>query len=447
MEIKPLIYTLRAIKKPSKRYVEGEHEVRIRLSQGKEKEFISLGYSSSVENWDSANDLPKPSHPYYKELSKKIQKIIDDIEFELKLAERARKYISCIEIKRKALHQDIDQPSQGSQLKILEYFDKVISELEEAGKPGYADVFDATRSTVSKLLNNNQFISACERSKEIDKPFLAFTKADHQRYERQISAGTSQSTISLYLRTYYRIWNLAIKDGYCTREEHHPSKFINFRAYKRIRTKKRSINKDYLGEIMELKFDPGSRQFRSHLMLQFMYYARGINFGDLCKLKRTDVANGTINYTRSKNHRPYDYTLHPKAQEVVDYFRNCPVQSDAGYLFPILFSQHNTARKVDTRIHDTIGKFNEDLDAMAVAVGWERKFTSNSIRHGFATHLRNAKVDISFIKEAMGHETDEQTSVYLDDLDDQSIAEEINRALNFNADNKKRNLKKKGPKL
>src|SRR5690606_11653796 len=123
--------------------------------------------------------------------------------------------------------------------------------------------------------------------------------------------------------------------------------------------KKRSINQDFLQEILAAKFDPNSRIFRSHLLLQFMYFGRGINFSDMCKLKRKDVANGIIHYTRSKNHREYDYTLHPKAQEVVEYFRSCPVQSDAGYLFPILFSQHNTARKIDTRIHDALAKFNE----------------------------------------------------------------------------------------
>jgi site-specific recombinase XerC len=53
------------------------------------------------------------------------------------------------------------------------------------------------------------------------------------------------------------------------------------------------------------------------------------------------------------------------------------------------------------------------------------------IRHGFATHLRNNKVDISVIKEALGREDETQTAVYLDDLDDKIVADEINRALNF----------------
>lgn len=431
MEVTPLIYTLRIVKKTGRTFKEGEHEVRIRISQFKEKEFIPLGYSSGIENWDEEHGLPKPSHPHYKELLKKINKYLDDIAFEVKLAERAGRYISCIEVKRKVMHKDINLPKKHSHLKILEYFDRVIDELEEAGNPGYADVFDSARSTVSKLLNNGQHIPPDERDKEKDRPFLSFTKEDHQKYQKLISVGTAESTISFYLRNYYRIWNMAIKDGYCSREEHHPARFIKFQPYKRIKTKKRSINQDFLGDIMDLKFDIDSRKFRSHLLLRFIYYGRGINFGDMCKLKWEDIANGTIRYTRSKNHREYDYILHPKALEVINCFSDYPLQSDAGYIFPFLMSIHDTPRKIDTRIESALKDFNEDLKEMAEAVGWERKFTSYSLRHGFATHLRNNKVDISIIKEALGHELEQQTIVYLDDLDDQPVADEINRALSF----------------
>lgn len=438
------MYKLRTVKKTSETFTKGEHEVRIRISQLKEKEFIPLGYSSSVENWDEKKCLPKPSHPHFLDLSNKIKKYFDDIAFERKLAEKAGRYISCIEVKRKVLGTYDTVTIQSNQPKILELFDKVIADLEEDNNPGYADIFDAGRSTVSKLLNNNQQIPKDERAKEKDKSFSSFTKEDHQKYERLISKGTSESTISHYLRTYYRIWNIAIKEGYCLKENH-PSKFIKFNAYKRIRTKKRSINRDYLAEVMDLEFAQDSHQFRTQLFLKFMYYARGINFGDMCKLKSQNIANGTIHYTRSKNHREYDYILHPKALEIVDYFKNYPIQSDAGYIFPILFSRHDTARKIDQRIETALKVVNKDLKEMAAAVGWERKFTSYSLRHGFATHLRNSGVDIVFIKEALGHETEMQTSVYLDELDDKTVADQINKALDFN--NKKKNKKGKGRKL
>ncbi len=442
-----MLFTYRVVKKTGLRFKEGEYEVRIRLSQLKEKEFVPLGYSSTPENWNETLRLPHPSHPYYRELTAKINKYLEDIQFELKVAEKAGHYPNCLDIKRKVTHSENVPLTQRGQLKILEYFDKVINGLEEAGNPGYADVFDSTRSKVSKILNNGKFISKEEREKEKDKSFLSFTKEDHQRYEWLISDGTTESTKSLYLRTYYRIWNMAIKDGYCTRDKHHPSNFIKYQPYKRIRTKKRSIKEDYLEKILELDFEPHTRKFRSHQLLQFTYYARGINFGDLCKLKKEDIGNGTIHYTRSKNHREYDYILHPQAMEVVNYFlKEYPVKSDAGYVFPFLFAIHNTPRKIDQRVESALQDFNEDLKEMAEAVGWQRKFTSYSLRHGFATHLRNNGVDISIIKEALGHEIEQQTNVYLDDLDDKPVADEVNRAL-LKLPSKKNKGKSKGKKL
>jgi len=168
--------------------------------------------------------------------------------------------------------------------------------------------------------------------------------------------------------------------------------------------------------------------FRSQMLLQFMYYARGINFGDLCRLKWDNISNQTIYYVRSKNHRSYDYTLHPRANEIIEYFKSYLEQSNAGYIFPILYDIHNTPRKIKIRIHAALKCFNEDLKQMSSFVGWERKFTSYSLRHSFATHLKNKGVDISVIKNALGHNTEEQTAVYLEDLDDKIIADEITRA-------------------
>jgi TonB-dependent SusC/RagA subfamily outer membrane receptor len=116
---------------------------------------------------------------------------------------------------------------------------------------------------------------------------------------------------------------------------------------------------------------------------------------------------------------------------VIDYFKYYPEQSDSGYIFPFLSEIHDTAHKKDTRIESALKDFNEDVKVMAQSVGWERKFTSYSLRHGFATHLRNNNVNISVIKEALGHDSESQTAIYLDDLDDKIVAAEINRALDF----------------
>jgi integrase len=143
----------------------------------------------------------------------------------------------------------------------------------------------------------------------------------------------------------------------------------------------------------------------------------------------TNIFNGHINYKRSKNKREYDFNLHPKALKIVELFREYPMQSDAGYLFPILDSAHDTPRKINTRIDSALKDFNEDLAEFGKMVNAPGKVSSYVLRHSFATALRNKKVDISIIKEAMGHETELQTNTYLEELDDSIISQSIEEAL------------------
>lgn len=413
--IKPILWIYREILETEKNYVIGEHEVRIRLTQNRDSKYLSTGYSSSVDNWDPLTGFPKMSHPHYVALVSRIKKFLEDINYEIRSAEKAGRAITHVEIKARLANQ-LKQPiAIGKPSKILAYIKYLIDHYDSVDNPGYANVFYNNRLTVKKLL------------KDKDKMFVAFTKADHEAYAKQI-AGTSESTQSHYLRTYYRIWNLAIKDGLAT-QEHHPKNVINFKAYKRIRTKKRSIKSDFWERIMKLKLAKDTRMYRSHLLMQFMYYSRGMNFNDMLKLKREQFVNDGIQYKRSKNKRKYDFELHPKAIDVIKIFEVYFEQSDAGYIFPFIMAEHDTARKIDTRIDSALKDFNEDSQAMAEAVGWKKKFTSNALRHGFASHLNEKNVDIKIIQDALGHETQHQTRVYLDDIDDSIIANAIKEAL------------------
>ncbi|MBS1522495.1 MAG: tyrosine-type recombinase/integrase [Bacteroidetes bacterium] len=415
ISITPIIWTYRKLKETDNNYVKGEHEVRIRMCQASEPLYITTSYSSSIENWNKEANWPEITHPKYLDLSSKLKAIIDDIEFEIKSAEKANRIITHVEIKAKLSQSaDVLNVSQKPN-KILAYIQSIIDHYESIDNIGYAGVFSANKLTVQKLLKGK------------DKLFLAFTKADHEAYETQI-AGLSESTRSVYLRTYYRIWNLAIADGLVPKESH-PKQYVKFKAYKRIRTKKRSIKLDYWKRIMNLKLPTDTRLYRSHLLMQFMYYARGMNFNDMLKLRWSDIQNDGIAYKRSKNKRSYNFELHPKAVRVLKIFTAHEIQSDAGYVFPFIFKEHDSAKKIDARIDSALKDFNEDAKLMAEAIGWEKQFTSNSLRHGFASHLNEANVDIKIIQEALGHETQLQTRTYLDDIDDRIITEAINNAL------------------
>lgn len=83
-----ILWNYRKVTKTEGGLTAGEHEIRIRLTQNREPKYISVGYSSSVELWDEASQLPLPGHPRYKQIVQKITSLLNDIDFEIKLAKR-----------------------------------------------------------------------------------------------------------------------------------------------------------------------------------------------------------------------------------------------------------------------------------------------------------------------------------------------------------------------
>lgn len=406
---------IKAILWKHKKASNGEHEIRLRLTLYKEVVYLNIGFTSSETNWDEHNDCPKSSHPKFKTVIKKIGDVTDSLDFEVKLLLRnGIDTFSLAELKNK-----IKAPiKKNTNIKILSFYENIIKQLENEGRIGYSKVFVTSRDNLKKFL------------KSTDKSFIAFAKSDFENYERFLLGNVkSESSISVYMRTFTRLWNIAIEQGHCPKE-HHPSKYFKFKAYRRFKTRKRAVSADVIRAIGDLKFDIESRLYRSQQYFLFSYYARGINFIDLAKLKYVGNFIGSeLTYVRSKNKRRYQYKLHPKALNVVKTFLNYHLQSDNGYLFPILQTLHDTPKKVDARIDSALKDLNEDLKQMGKILGLEKHLTSYVARHSFATNLRHKNVNLAIIQEALGHETELQTMTYLDDLDDTIIAKSIEDAL------------------
>ncbi|RFZ90288.1 integrase [Mucilaginibacter conchicola] len=393
----------------------GEREIRIRLTFYKEQKYLSTGHKSKPEHWDFEANEPSSTHPKFRIISRAIEDKLDDIDFELKLMKKnGHEFISLADLIDKL--KKSDKPVIPA--KLYAFTDNIVAELMAADKIGYADTFHNIKEYVLKHVFG-----------EKDKAFVNFTKPDFEALELYlIKQDLKETTMSAYLRTFYRIWNLAIKEGMCPKD-HHPKKFIKFKPYKKYKTSKRAISAGDMKLIEGYDADYGSRIYRSQQMFLFSYYCRGINYNDIVKLKEANFNGDIVRYKRSKNGRLYDFKLHSKAKAIVDVFRNYPIQSDGGYVFPILKAEHDTAAKIDARIDSGLKDLNEDLKKIKDAKGIDRVVTSYVARHSFATNLKHKKVDVSLIQEAMGHETEEVTRIYLEDYDDELVASSIEEAL------------------
>jgi len=396
--------------------INGEYEIRIRLTLHKEQKYFNVGHFCSLENWDKVTGAPVPGSPNYRAITRKIEDYLDEVDFEIKLMKKnGHEYISLSELISRV--KKYDQPVVAAKLYALS--EHVEAELRAADKIGYADTFHNNREYVLKKVFG-----------EKDRSFVSFNKADFRLMEDHLNElELKPTTMSAYLRTFYRVWNIAIKEGMCPKE-HHPSKTIKFKPYKKYKTSKRAISAADMKLIESYEAEYTSRVYRNQQIFLFSYYCRGINYNDIVKLKEKNFNGDILSYKRSKNGRYYDFRMHSKAKAILDIFRIYPLQSTGGYVFPILNAEHDTATKIDARVDSGLKDLNEDLKVIKEAKKIDRHVTSYVARHSFATNLKHKKVAISIIQEAMGHETEEMTRTYLEEYDDELVSSSIEEALN-----------------
>jgi len=393
----------------------GEREIRIRLTLYKEQKFLAIGYKSKPEQWDFETNSPALSHPQYKKISREIDDKLEEIDFQVKLMKKnGHEFLSLGDLIANV--KKSNKPVVPA--KLYAFTQSIVEDLLANDKIGYANTFNNLKDYVLKHVFG-----------EKDKAFISFTKNDFEALENYlIQQDIKETSMSAYLRTFYRIWNLAIAAGMCSKDRH-PKKVIKFKPYKKYKTSKRAISAADMKSIEGYEAEYASRIYRSQQMFLFSYYCRGINFNDMIKLKEDNISGDILRYRRSKNKRLYDFKLHSKAKAIIDIFRNYPLQSDGGYIFPVLKAEHDTAIKIDARIDSGLKDLNEDLKTIKEAKGIDRTITSYVARHSFATNLKHKKVDISIIQEAMGHETEEMTRTYLEEYDDELVANSIEEAL------------------
>ena len=88
-------------------------------------------------------------------------------------------------------------------------------------------------------------------------------------------------------------------------------------------------------------------------------------------------------------------------------------------MFPIIdVTTHVTLKQQYTRKKTALKAVNDNLKKLATLIGEPSlKLTTNVGRHSYATGLKRSGANTSYITEALGHATQEQTQTYLDEFE------------------------------
>ena len=220
--------------------------------------------------------------------------------------------------------------------------------------------------------------------------------------------GVSMNTVSFYMRNLRTLLNKAVKQSLISS--------CNFfgEVYTGIpETAKRAISMDELRRIKELdlRLYPKLDYARDMFMLSF--YFRGMSFIDMAHLQHADLQNGHIVYHRRKTKQRIDVKWEPVMMEIISKYPR-----DAKYLLPIL--QRGT--KEDRSHFKYISKqVNRWLKKVGMMADVKLPLTMYVARHTWASIAKQKNIPIGVISDALGHDSEKTTLIYLSTLDTSAV--------------------------
>ncbi|MDO3626776.1 site-specific integrase [Mucilaginibacter sp. BT774] len=185
------------------------------------------------------------------------------------------------------------------------------------------------------------------------------------------------------------------------------------------------MSQEQIQKIIKLELED-DKLINSRNYFLFSYYCRGINFTDLANLKWSNIRDGFINYVRAKTKEEFDFKLHPEAIKILEYYRHMEGNSDAGYVFPILYKRHGTVRSQRDRKQKILKRVNQDLKTMAEKAEIQKNLTTYVARHSYASALRTKGISKEDIGKSLGHDSIKTTETYLDEIGDPLFDDRIN---------------------
>lgn len=280
-----------------------------------------------------------------------------------------------------------------------EYFRKKIANLKKDGRIGGMKTYNST------LMSFQQFSSGTEHMPEDINPELI------TKYHGWLSSkGLMDNTISFYLRHIRAVYRMMVSEGLV--KDNKPFAGIPTGI---ARTRKRAINEVELTLIksVDLANAKGLSFTRDMFMLSF--YCMGMPFVDIVFLKKTDLTGGRIIYQRKKTGQTISLKMHPKIKTIIDWY---PSDEDSPYLLPLITKPGIDER---TQYENALRYANKNLKKIAELAGVKSNISTYTPRHTWASIAKLKKIDISTISDALGHENESTTQIYLAKLDNSHV--------------------------
>ena len=223
--------------------------------------------------------------------------------------------------------------------------------------------------------------------------------------------GVKRNSSSCYLRTLRTLYRKAVETGLTTDKHIFRHVFTGF-----AKTAKRAIPLGSLRAIRQLQLSEGSAIAFARDLFMLIVYLQGISFVDLAYLKKDDIRNGQLHYSRKKTGQELAVSWEPAMQDIVDNYAH--LTKGSPYLLPIITKTDGTERRQYERMEH---KVNYYLKKIGTMVGLQASLTTYTGRHTWASILRDMGTSLSVISKGLGHESLKTTQIYLSSIDMEGV--------------------------
>ena len=281
---------------------------------------------------------------------------------------------------------------------LVSFTRKLIEDLNKISKKATVRRFEVTLNSLLRYTDNKEVTWT-----ELTSNFILGFE------ENLIKRGLCRNSTSFYMRNLRSIVNRAAE------QDLEVPRNLFKHVYMGVdKTVKRAVNIDVIRMIRDIDLTGQPALDFARKVFMFAFYTRGMSFVDIAFLKKSDLHNGVITYSRRKTRQQLMVRVEPETKKVIESFG----KNETAFLLPILT---NEAYNLEQQYENAYFRINRNIQKVGAMLGLETKLTLYVARHAWASIAHSNHVALSTISKAMGHDSEKTTIIYLQSLDTSSV--------------------------
>lgn len=282
---------------------------------------------------------------------------------------------------------------------------QTIEELKRIGKERTSETYAAALHSFLRFRKDHDLLFD-----EMDSSLMVEYESDLKKM------GVCPNSTSFYMRNLRAIYNRAVEKKLT------PQNYPFRHVYTGIdKTVKRAVPLKVIRQLRDLELEANSVEDLARDLFLFSFYTRGMSFVDMAYLKKSDLRNGILSYRRQKTGQQLFIRWEKPMQDIVAKYDT----SATPYLLPIIRDVKTDGRRQYLNAAHFI---NSRLKKLGELLRLSIPLTSYVARHAWASIAKSKNIPVSIISEAMGHDSENTTRIYLASLDT-SVVDKANLAI------------------